>query len=259
MDARILFEKISSGPQGKIFAPQALLRLSEDACRRYAKPKDAEKAVKTALHQMTGMFVSESEVKRGYKLLSDETLSGEELSLSLLRLHASSRERLDTLQELYTAIFSVTGPVSSLLDIGCGLNPIALPFMQLTDGAVYHACDVNLSTVALVNAYFARLGRPQTAFGYDVLSGGALPPADLVYLFKLLPLLEQQEKGGAARFLGSLQARYLAVTFPLRTLSGRNVGMENFYREHYLPILKDSCEELTETVVGGEWLCLLRR
>jgi len=258
-DPKELYEKLLTSSSGKVFAADALLRLAQDACRRYPKAKEAEKAVKTALHQMTGMFVSDSEVKRGHKLLCDPDLAGRELSLALLGLHASSRERLETLEALYHAIFSAVGEVHSILDIGCGLNPIALPFMGCGEEVSYHACDVNLKTIELVNAYFTRIGRQPTAFGYDILSGGPLPRADLCYLFKVLPLLEQQEKGGAARFLANLDATHIAVTFPLRTLSGRNVGMENFYREHYLPILQEACSHLTETIVGDEWLCILSR
>jgi len=254
-----LYARISASAAGRGLCGEALRRLCRETAWKYKKLNDAEKAVKTLLHQMTGMFLSAQEAKNTRRFLEDPSLTGKELSLRLLAQHASSRERLETLEAFYDAIYERIGPAESVLDIGCGFNPAALPWMRIREPVTYHACDVSLTTVELVNRYFARCSLPPRAFGYDVLSGGPLPQADVAYVFKLLPLLDQQQKGGFEDFLNSLPVQYAVVTFPLRTLSGRSVGMETFYQNRYLPRLKVCSVQLDEYTLGDEWVCVLKK
>ena len=54
---------------------------------------------------------------------------------------------------------------------------------------------------------------------------------DLALAFKLLPLLETQRTGAAVETLSAFNADWIAVSFPTRTLGGRNVGMAEHYGE----------------------------
>ena len=45
----------------------------------------------------------------------------------ILTLHSSTRERLPILDRFYRAVFEITGQPASILDLGCGLNPLACP------------------------------------------------------------------------------------------------------------------------------------
>ncbi len=55
--------------------------------------------------------------------------------------------------------------------------------------------------------------------------------ADVALLFKVLPLLERQKAGAAAEVLNRVNAENIVVSFPTRSLSGHNVGMEQHYSE----------------------------
>ena len=53
----------------------------------------------------------------------------------------------------------------------------------------------------------------------------------IALLFKILPLLERQKSGSAMEIMNAVNAEYLVVSFPTRTLGGRNVGMEKNYSD----------------------------
>ncbi len=65
-----------------------------------------------------------------------------EVCRALMQTHASSRERLPILDEFYRETLAEIAPVRSVLDVACGLNPLAIPFMPLAEGATYTACDI---------------------------------------------------------------------------------------------------------------------
>src|SRR5688500_2168800 len=68
-----------------------------------------------------------------------------------LRAHASTRERQPHVEAFYAGIWEHTGAPSRVLDLGCGLGPLALPWMGLADDTFYFASDVDrrpLSAVA---------------------------------------------------------------------------------------------------------------
>jgi 16S rRNA (guanine(1405)-N(7))-methyltransferase len=63
----------------------------------------------------------------------------------------------------------------------------------------------------------------------DLITDPPAEPADLILLLKTLPVLEQIEKGAAARLLDVVNGRYLLITFPMRSLGGRQKGMAQNY------------------------------
>ena len=64
-------------------------------------------------------------------------------------------------------------------------------------------------------------------------------PADVAFLLKMLPSLEQQEKGSSARLLGALRAPFVVVSFPTESLGGREKGM----RVHYASFADNIAQE----------------
>ena len=52
--------------------------------------------------------------------------------LERMRGHASTQERLPILEEFFQTTLASIAPVESVLDLACGLNPLALPWMPLT-------------------------------------------------------------------------------------------------------------------------------
>ncbi len=147
----------------------------------------------------------------------------------LLACHSSTRERLPILDEFYPPIWAVTGRPTVLLDLACGLNPLTIPWMNLPPGACYHAYDIDADRVAFLNRYLTLAGLEPLAHWQDVLGQPPDIPADVALLLKTAPCLDRQEPDGARRVLTSLRARFVVVSFAVKSLGGREKGMLAHY------------------------------
>jgi 16S rRNA (guanine(1405)-N(7))-methyltransferase len=117
-----------------------------------------------------------------------------------------------------------------LLDLGCGLGPLALPWMGLAPTATYVAVDVDRRMLDQVAAFLALVGQPHETRALDLGAGTPTDRADVALLLKLVPTLDRQDPAAASRLLGALDVSYAVVSFPARSLGGRGKGMEDTYR-----------------------------
>ncbi len=154
-----------------------------------------------------------------------------------MRHHASTRERLPILGEFYGAIFRRLPPIRRVLDVACGLNPLALPWLPLAAAAEYVACDVDGAMVAFLNDFFALTPANGRAEVRDIVADPPRESADLALALKAIPCLEQLDKAAGARLLDALDAPYLLVSFPARSLGGRQRGMTANYGAHFAELI----------------------
>nr|AMP53145.1 ArmA_Rmt [uncultured bacterium] len=217
-----LFEKLSVNKKYRDVCPDTIRRVIAECEGRYKKAKDMDKAVREKLHGITSAFMSEHEYKKA-RVLAGE-FSPENLE-SLLACHASTRERLPlaAMDALYGRIFELTGVPAALLDLACGINPVYFlaryPLMQVT------GADISGQSINIITRCGGR------ALHNDLLCTDSIPAEryDVALLFKILPLLDRQQEGSAMEVLNAVNAKFIVVSFPTRTLGGRNVGMEDNY------------------------------
>jgi 16S rRNA (guanine(1405)-N(7))-methyltransferase len=170
--------------------------------------------------------------------LSNSVLSTQSSALSracreMMRHHASTRERLPILDRFYATTLASIAPVRSVIDLACGLNPLALPWMPLAPDASYYACDIYADMIAFLNGFFAISGVRGQARICDLAAGAPGEPADLALVLKALPPLEQQAKHAGRNLLRGLNARYILVSFPAHSLGGRARGMAENYEQRF--------------------------
>lgn len=204
---------------------------ARDAVIRYPKVKEAVKAVKSKLHQVAGVFFEEMDFVRWQEKIGAATKE-EPLRAAcreVMRFHTSTRERLPILDRLFNETLAEIAPVESVLDLACGLNPLAIPWMPLRAGARYLACDVYPSLAQFMNNVFPKLGVEGRAEVCDLTWETPSEPVQLALLLKSLPCLEQMQKGTAARLLETLNAQQILVTYPAKSLGGRGKGMPENY------------------------------
>ena len=210
-----LLAKLASNKKYGDVHPDAIRRAIAECEGRYKKAKDLEKAVRERLHGITSAFNG-----------LDRARPSDDLE-HLLSCHTSTKERLplERMDAMYSRVFEVTGEPQSILDLACGLNPLYL--LRLYPCPVT-GVDVSRSCVELLCAEPNFTGR-----WADLLSEDAVPTErfHIALLFKILPLLERQSSGAAAELMERIDAEYLVISFPTRTLGGRNVGMERNYSE----------------------------
>jgi 16S rRNA (guanine(1405)-N(7))-methyltransferase len=160
---------------------------------------------------------------------SDE--KAKEISLKIQGFHTSSKERVSFIASLYSTIFSITGIPNSILDIACGYNPFAIPFMSLNNSPKYYAQDIDNYEIELINVFFEKIGIQPNAKCTDIMIDIPEIETDIAFLFKTLPVLEQQEKKYSSLLLNKLKSKYIVVSFPTKTLCGKRIGMSTHYEE----------------------------
>lgn len=198
--------------------------------------KEALKETRRKLHQVAGAYLGE---KMSYDRWLEELRSASPEALRsvctrVMAGHSSTRERLPFLDEFYGTCLSGLPPVRSVLDLGCGLHPLSIPWMPLGEGTDYLALDIYEDMVAFLNQAMALFPVRGRAVAGDVLR--ALPTAwvELAFILKTLPCLEQVEKGAGRWLLEHIRADVLLVSFPLQSLGGRKgKGMEVNYPAYF--------------------------
>jgi 16S rRNA (guanine(1405)-N(7))-methyltransferase len=227
-------EAIRQSRKYRHLCPEVVLRMAEWAITRTRSQKEAVKTAKRKLHQVCGAYLGHWESSALDDLLA-QMPQGRDMELlkpacrAIMQRHTSTSERLEFLPGLFESLFRITGVPSRVLDLGCGLHPFALPWMGLPGDVKYAAWDIDARCVALVNAFLRRIGLEPLAEWRDVLGDGPKPPADVAFLLKTLPCLEQQQKGCGARLLREISAPFVVASFPARSMGGREKGMRGQY------------------------------
>lgn len=211
----------------------ALRRVAERALEaEQGDVRRAAKRAKRSLHQMFGAYLPDR--PRYARLLAKIRAAADEVELrgalsEAMREHASTRERFELLEGFYREVFARVGPVRRVLDLACGLNPLAFPWMALAPGTRYVAADVDTELVEFVRECLRCLGADADARVLDVVSEAIDDEADVALLLKLLPCLERQDPGAPVKLLRSVRAPWLVVSFPTRSIGGRQKGMLESY------------------------------
>ena len=254
-----LLEKLLQSKKYRSVCPDTVRRVWADCAAKYRKPKDVDKAAREALHGITGAFLTEAEARECAWSLQQWHAGGrtEGQLENILNKHASTRERLplSDMDVLYARIFEIAGRPGRVLDLACGINPIYLGARGIDTTGV----DISGAAVDLVNTFGRTYAAPVRAVCADLLVSH-LPdgPFDLALLFKALPLLERQKKCAATALLNAIDAKTIAVSFPTRTLGGRNVGMAAHYGAWMAEHLPPSREIAGQFEMRNELFFLLK-
>lgn len=238
-----LVVEIKGSKKYRHIAEALVRRVGSRELRHRKSLKEAVKATKNKLHQIGGAFIEfEMPYARWKRELQAAHATGNhadflEVCKRIMASHASTRERMADIDRFYPEIFSHLGEVNTVLDLACGLNPLMLPWMPLSDRAVYYACDIYEDMVDFLNFFFDLIGRPGRAEVADLGQSVPALKADVVFLLKVLPCLEQSEKNRSLALLNSVKARCLAVSFPCQSLGGRAKGMAANYDQEFRSLI----------------------
>lgn len=241
IDIKETVTKILSSKKYSNFSNQTIERLVLAASKKFS-PKQIEHEVKKKLHQISSAFSLNA---RQILKLENEiaTYNGDLKKLlinKILPLHSSTSERVNDLSTFYKTIFAETGIPKTILDIGCGLNPLTLPWMNLPQSSTYIGFDIDNTLVKFVNyilKLFPNLNN-YNVFTEDVFNNFQNikllknKKFDLVFLFKLMPVLEMQEKDFTKVLLQNIKTKFFAISFSKFSISGKNVGMHEFYSNY---------------------------
>ena len=241
-----------------------LLRICEEEYKKYNNDRDRLKGVKNTLHTMYGAYLAVGCYQKTHKLLDvlEESKDGiledeisemlkDETLKKILSLHASTKERLNNLSAFYRFIFDSIGSVNTVLDIGCGFNPFTLPYFPQKP-KIYHALDIDSRIADLNNRYLSFLGMPPLASCIDIALDTPDEEACVAFLFKLLPLVDRQSRGRSAELLREINSRYLIITYPTKSLTGKEKGMQSFYAASFEEVMGGNLSITAKKQIGTE-------
>ncbi|MEI6849641.1 MAG: hypothetical protein WCK29_01255, partial [archaeon] len=173
----------------------------------------------------------------------------------LLETHNSTKERLADYPIIKDLILKLNP--KSILDLGCGLNPLAL--LDTIKNMEYYASDINENDLELINKYFRLNNIKGKAFVYDLRTIGSekLPCADLCIIFKVLDIIEKKGHRLAEKILSSVDSKQFLVSFATRKLSNKPMNRpKRGWFEYLLKRLNYSFEILE---LGNEVIYIIKK
>ncbi|MBN1992482.1 MAG: hypothetical protein JW953_07230 [Anaerolineae bacterium] len=223
---------------------------------RHSKKADVLKAARKKLHEVVAPYLGDpnyatatAELNAAFQTAHPETLKA--TCARLMQTHATTRERLPVLADFYERIFQITGRPARLLDLACGLNPLALPWMDLPPAVLYYAYDIHQTRIDFLNHFFRGQGLPPLARHQDILLDFPQETGDVALILKEVHRFERRQPGCTLPLLDALRVRHLVISFPTRSLSGRRSLTEQ-YRELFFALIKDRPWPVTEIMFEHE-------
>jgi 16S rRNA (guanine(1405)-N(7))-methyltransferase len=205
--------------------------------------KEAVKSTKNKLHQVAGAYLEgPAHYAEWMQQLRSAAPGGmaalRPVCARVMRHHASTRERLPILDAFYAQTLAGLGPLHSVLDVACGLNPLAIPWMPLAPGAAYYAYDIYEDLMAFLGEFVSMCHLQGEAKACSVLSGSPLARrVQLALLLKAVSCLEQVDKTAGMNLLEQIDAEHVLISFPVHSLGGRSKGMLANYEARFMALI----------------------
>jgi 16S rRNA (guanine(1405)-N(7))-methyltransferase len=142
--------------------------------------------------------------------------------VNLLKSHQSSKERLKYYEKFYKELFAITGKPDSIIDIGCGMNPISFEYMNL-DNIEYYALDISKKDLEIIKEYFKQKNINGRVKVFDAVRDKYVfnKTYDLCFAFKLFEILETTKSHRLTEdIIKKLPAKWIIASFSTKTLSG---------------------------------------
>jgi 16S rRNA (guanine(1405)-N(7))-methyltransferase len=225
--SRLVDEILDQKKYQRLGIPRATV---EDILQWESKPGLTEKAIlknaRKKMHHLVAAYLGDINhdlaavwLENAYAMNDKDAVR--DACTKIMNLHASTRERLPHLESFYQCIFAACGKPDSILDLACGYNPFALPWMHLPASTKYHAYDIHAPRINLINDFFKYEKRPRLGEVRDILVEPPKLRADMAFFFKEAHRMEQRRKGSNRELWQALDVNYLIVSLPAGNLSGQ--------------------------------------
>ena len=214
------------------------------------------KNVRRKMHHLVADYLGDVDYEQAEKWLEEAYATPNKGSIkatctTIMGCHASTRERLVHLENFYHTIFAACGQPEIILDLACGLNPFALPWMNLPPTTEYHAYDIHSPRIMLINRLFQLEQRPILGEVRDVLVDPPELSADMAFFFKEAHRMEQRRKGANRELWQALKVKTLVVSLPAASLSGQH-DLSRQMRKLVDATLSDLSWKVQELLSGNE-------
>jgi len=260
-----LVEQVRHGTSYREIQPNLIRSIGRRELRDRRSLNEAVKATRSKLHQVAGAYLPGRPDYAGWTNRLPELPTSRQdpelksFCLEVMRAHASTRERMPTIDTFFNTCLAGISPVRSVLDLACGLNPLALPWMPLADKPVYLACDIYGDMVAFLGTFFGHIRLNGRAWSCDLSHGIPDDRVQVALLLKAIPCLEQLDRGLALRLMDGVLADHILVSFPVASLGGRGKGMRANYEAHFMELTAGRPWQIERHEFPGELAFLITK
>jgi 16S rRNA (guanine(1405)-N(7))-methyltransferase len=269
MDAKETLEElvnaVKANPKYRSIETSLVRSIGQTELAHRENFKEAVKATRNKIHQIGGAYQEGGmDYPRCLAELDDLPASLTNPALrdfcrQMMIQHASTRERLPFLEHFYIETLESLGPVHSILDLACGLNPFALPWMPLAPGARYYAYDIYQDMIDLIRHFFYHINQNGEVDVANLVNRVPAHPVQLALLLKTLPCLEQLDKNISQYLLTAIQAEHLLISYPVHSLGGQSKGMLVNYENHFRSIADGKHWSIRRFQYASELVFLISR
>jgi len=260
-----LVEVVLASSKYKGICKDLIVTIGSQELRKRHNFKEAVKATKSKLHQVSGAYIDTREQYADWlHELSRAAATGQRETLvqvctKVMGYHASTRERLPILDQFYREIFSYLPPIRTVIDVACGFNPLALPWIPLAPQAEYYAYDIYQGMMDFLGVWMHLNHISGNAEVRDVIQACPTHKVDVAFIFKAIPCLEQVDTLAGFRLLQTLRAEYLVVSFPVASMGGRYKGMVDHYTAHFRTLVANERWEITKLLFKSELVFIVKK
>jgi hypothetical protein len=199
--------------------------------------------------------------------LQPTRFSGETLRIvsQLARTHVSTRERMESPDSFYSRIFNYIDPPESIVDVGCGLNPLIFPFNREEGSSVtcYAALEKDTTCISALHAYSGLLEKEilhpihwSIKDGWEtVCRSTGVRRFQIAFLMKLVPVVSRLERT-LLDILLAIPADTWIVTGS-RTSMTKHIDIEKRERKIVRQFISQSGKEVAAEFVTSDEFCLI--
>jgi len=226
------------------------------------------KDIRKELHLSYASFQTKKKSQRQKYLAQMRENLDNKLTEKLLLITLSTKERLHDYKKLYKQIFKITSTPKTIIDLGCGLNPVSYPYMNLTNKKLkYYAYDIDTDDMDFLNDYFTIMKKHGLDGKASILNlknkskVSKLPKADIIFLFKVIDILDKSEnnhKPSEALIKTIIpKTKFIVASFATRTITRRKMNYPN--RKWFELMLKRNNLQFTTIKTDNEIYYIVSR
>lgn len=184
----------------------------------------------------------------------------------LARTHISTRERMESSESFYAQIFEYIGGSESVVDVGCGLNPLIFPFDG--DGnsvTCYAALEKDITCISALDVFSGFPGKNVLHALHWSIKEGWGPVIErtgvrrfhAAFLMKLVPVVSRIERG-LLDILREVPADTWVVTGS-RTSMTKYIDIERRERKIVKQFISQSGKEVAAEFLTPDEFCIIAR
>ncbi|MEK6914542.1 MAG: methyltransferase domain-containing protein [Nanoarchaeota archaeon] len=230
-------QKIKENKKYRNISDNVILREIENYMKKYQTDlydeKFAVKIIRRQLHRIYSSYQTKG--KKEIKRLLDELKNNEnnvKIINEILSTTLSTKERLDKYFYIYNKIFELSKKPESIIDLGCGLNPISINYMNL-EKLRYYAYDINDYDIEFINKFFDLMkidGKAEILDIRDLESLRRIPKSDIIFMFKVYDLVVPKTKrfkkiGEEIINILKEKSEFMVISFATKTLTRKSMNL----------------------------------